>query len=226
MLLLAALLVVALIIGVGAIVVFGSGDEQKDETAAPDASTSETADIPPEESEQPDQGGTDGPVATPDPADVIDLTANVSAEVPGTAPASRDRGNKPVRFEASQMWDTKPRTAWRMPGNASGRTLSFELGQEAIITQVGLINGYAKKDGPVNWYRGNRRVLSVQWEFDDGTRVTQDLRNREDMQTIAVGPVRSQTIRLHLLKVSKPGAGPNGRDYTAISEVRFTGAPR
>jgi len=223
------LLLVGLVAGLGTVLALNSGDDDdrasdsSSQAADDDTGSDRTNDT--EQPDEPDQDGTDGPVPAPSPDDVIDLTANVSATVPGTAPASRDRRNKPVRFDARNMWDTKPRTAWRMAGDATGSTLTFELGQEAVITRVGMINGYTKKDGPVNWYHGNRRVLSVQWEFDDGTRITQSLRNREGMQLIDVGPVRSQTIRLHLLEVSKPGAGPNGRDYTAISEVRFLGAP-
>lgn len=174
---------------------------------------------------RPDSTGTGGPVEAPDPDDLRDLTAAAEAEVPATAPASRDRQNRPVTYAARNMLDGRPRTAWRMPGDGTGATIVFDLGEEVVLTEVGLLNGYAKIDGADNWYRGNRRVRAVQWEFDDGTRITQELVDRQRVQLRPVGPVATRTIVLHLVEVTPPGKGPAGRDFTAISDVRFRGAP-
>lgn len=173
---------------------------------------------------QPDSAGTAGPVAPPDPDDVDDLTSAVRAEVPATAPPSRDRQNQPVRFVAANMWDGRPRTAWRMPGDATGETIVLDLGSEVVLTEVGLINGYAKVDGADDWYRANRRIRVVQWEFDDGTRVTQELSDQQTMQMADIDPVTTTTVRLHLLAVTAPAKGTTGRDFTAISELRLLGA--
>ncbi len=43
------------------------------------------------------------------------------------------------------------------------------------ITQVGLINGYAKVEPGYDGYAANRRITSVEWEFADGTVIAQDL---------------------------------------------------
>ncbi|NGZ99999.1 hypothetical protein G5V59_06615 [Nocardioides sp. W3-2-3] len=45
------------------------------------------------------------------------------------------------------------------------------------------------------------------------------------MQPAELGPIATRTITVHLLTVTAPGTGPNSRDFTAISEVRFLGAP-
>lgn len=223
---LVALVLLALVAGVGGYLLATSGD---DDTAGDRAGSEQTTDgLPGDDStepDQPDSSGTGGPVAQPDPAEVVDLTAEVTAEVPAVAPPSRDRSNRPVLFVAENMWDGKPRTSWRMPGDGTGETLTFDLGQDVVITEVGMINGYAKVDGPDNWYRANRRVRAVQWEFDDGTRITQELADGQELQMADIGPVATRTIRVHLLRVTKPGRGANGRDYTAISEIRFRGAP-
>lgn len=226
---LVALVLLTLVAGVGGYLLVSAGDDRADDRAG----NERTADGPTggpsgdgaTEPDQPDSSGTGGPVAAPDPADVVDLTAGVSAEVPAVAPPSRDRANRPVRFVPANMWDGKPRTSWRMPGDGTGQTLVFDLGRDVVITEVGMINGYAKVDGPDNWYRGNRRIRAVQWEFDDGTRVTQELADDQELQMADLGPVATRTIRVHLLTVTPPGKGPNGRDFTAISEIRFLGAP-
>lgn len=221
-----ALVVLAIVAGVGAFLLIGGGDQ----TAADgrDDQTGETvrpADSGTDGPEKPDSTGTGAPADAPDPEDVVDLTSEASADVPAVAPPSRDRQNEPVSFVAANMWDGRPRTAWRMAGDGSGETLTFRLGTEVVLTEVGMINGYAKVDGPINWYSGNRRVRAVQWEFDDGTRITQEFADKQTLQMAMIGPVRTSTVKVHLITVTEPGQGANGRDFTAISEVRFLGAP-
>ncbi|MFJ9314654.1 NADase-type glycan-binding domain-containing protein [Pimelobacter simplex] len=221
-----AVVVVALVAGVGAFLVVSAGgdDSPSKQDRASDGGSPRATDPEPSSPVEPDSTGTGGPVEPPVPGDVVDLTAGASAQVPATAPASRDRDNRPVTFDAKNMLDDRPRTSWRMAGDGTGASLTFDLGQEVVLTEVGLINGYAKVDGADNWYRANRRIRTVQWEFDDGTRITQDLTDRRTVQLIPVGPVVTTRVVLHLVTVTPPGRGPNGRDYTAISEVRFRGA--
>lgn len=225
---LVALVLLALVAGVGGYLLVSSGDDDKAaDRAGSEQTTGSSGDdaTEPDQPDQPDSSGTGSPVAEPDPGDVVDLTAGVTAEVPEVAPPSRDRDNRPVRFVPENMWDGRPRTSWRMPGDGTGETLTFDLGQDVVLTEVGMINGYAKVDGPDNWYRGNRRIRAVQWEFDDGTRITQELADGQQIQMADIGPVATRTIRVHLLTVTPPGRGANGRDFTAISEIRFLGAP-
>ena len=37
---------------------------------------------------------------------------------------SRDRANRPVRFLPENMWDGRPRTSWRMPGDGTGEAVT------------------------------------------------------------------------------------------------------
>ncbi|MFW6866004.1 NADase-type glycan-binding domain-containing protein [Nocardioides sp. CPCC 206347] len=222
-----ALVVLALVAALGAFLLLGGDDgEQAADDSRDDRSQSGDPSgegSEPGAPEQPDATGTGAPVDAPDPDDIEDLTSDVTATVPSIAQPSRDRKGKPVRFVVANMWDGRPRTAWRMAGDGTGETLTFDLGEEVVITDVGMINGYAKVDGPINWYRSNRRVRAVQWEFDDGTRITQEFGDKQAMQMAAIGPVTTQTIKVHLLTVTAPGK-TDGRDFTAISEVRFLGA--
>ncbi len=123
------------------------------------------------------------------------------------------------------MIDGIPATCWRMPGSGAGEEIVLRLAEPTEVAQVGLINGYAKSSGDLDWYRGNRRVLAVEWVFDDGTTVAQSLAQTRALQTVAVEPVRTSTIRLRLVEVSAPGKGRAARNYTALSDVSVTGTP-
>lgn len=208
-----AIVVLGLVAGLGSVLLLGGDDDgEARDPDSPSASARASGD------------STDASVTPGLPDGSVDVTSAVSAEVPAVAPASADLAGRRVTFVAANMWDGKPSTAWRMPGDGRGETLVFTLAEATELTEVGLINGYAKIDQGTDWYRGNRRIRQVEWEFDDGTVVTQDLVEDPSLQTLTVDPVTTSTIRLRLVKVSKPGKGANGRDNTAISEVRFVGS--
>ncbi|HEU0040925.1 MAG TPA: hypothetical protein VFQ15_01110 [Jiangellaceae bacterium] len=151
-----------------------------------------------------------------------ELAAEAVIEVPGTAPDSSDNAGNPVSYSATNLVDGDPTTAWRMRGDASGAELILTWPDARTITDVGLINGYAKLDavGDDDRYGQNRRVLGVTWVFDDGTQVTQQLAEVQDMQRLTLeAPVTTSSVRLRLDDVSRPG----GRDYTALSELTVSG---
>ena len=127
------------------------------------------------------------------------------------------------------MLDAMPATAWRTVGDATGQTITFTLARASTIRRVGLINGYARKvpDGAthVDWYPHNRRITTVEWAFDDGTVVRQDLNEKSKLQRLTIEPVATTSVQLRVLGVTAPGTGVLGRDYTAISEVLIAGSP-
>ena len=145
--------------------------------------------------------------------------------VPDTAPPTTDFDGNLAAYDAGQMGDGKPRTAWRMPGDATGETITITLPQPSVVTRVGLVNGYAKKVAQVDWYPNNRRILAVTWGFEDGSSVEQTFAERPRMQRQKVTPVLTSTVTITITSVSRPGGGPLGRDYTPISEVVVTGRP-
>lgn len=158
-----------------------------------------------------------------------DVSRTATVTVPATAPPNQDVDGNLVRYEGRNMLDGVPETTWRMPGDGSGETLLLELAEPVTLTSVGLVNGYAKTatDGGAtfDWYAGNRRVLAVEWLFDDGTVVSQDLSSIRELQTVDLEPVTTRTVELRLVTVSSPGTGPSARNYTAISEVSLVGTP-
>ena len=169
------------------------------------------------------------PVEDAPPARPVDLTGTVKVTAPQAAPATTDLDGQLVAYDARQMLDATPATAWRMAGDATGETITFTLRKPATIRRVGLINGYAKQvpsgASRVDWYPNNRRITAVEWVFDDGTVVRQDLREKTKLQRLTVDPVTTSTVQLRLLGVTPPGAGALGRDYTAISDVLIAGTP-
>jgi hypothetical protein len=157
-----------------------------------------------------------------------ELLAGVSADVPDVAPPGQDVNGNPIDYGADNLFDEDPQTAWRMPGSGAGDDVVIRLARPGTITRVGLINGYAKVDRDANgdavrWYPRNRRILTVEWRFDDGTTLTQKLGQRPGLQTIDVPDVTTQTVTLHLVRVSPPKPGRLGRDYTAISDLLLRG---
>ena len=151
-----------------------------------------------------------------------ELAGTASATVPETAPPNQDTSGNPTTYEAANLLDGSPQTCWRMPGDGTGSEIVVTLPEETDLEQVGMVNGYAKSAGDLDWYEGNRRVLRAEWVFDDGTSVEQRLTGTRDLQTIDVD-VTTSTVVVRLTEVSEPGTGPSARDYTAISELSIVG---
>jgi hypothetical protein len=180
-----------------------------------------------------DDGGADDPTATDSSSagsapGSVDHTAEASAKAPRTAPPNEDVDGNPTSYDASNMLDGVPETAWRTAGDGSGLKLVFTFPAKTRITQVGLINGYAKEatDGSgkkLDWYEGHRRIESVTWNFGVGPVVRQNLEDDRAVQTVDLEPVEVRKIVLKIVSVTAPGDGPAARDFTAISDVLLAG---
>lgn len=196
-----------------------------DDEVATDTTTSESAAPDPDTgSEAPEETAPETP--PPPPKGVgkrVNLAAGATFAVPATAPPTTDFDGNLVAYEASQMGDGLPSTAWRMAGDATGQTVTVTLARPGVVQRVGLVNGYAKQVAGVDWYPNNRRILAVTWGFEDGSTVEQTFAERPGMQQLKVPPVQSSTVTITITSVTPPGSGNLGRDYTAISEVAITG---
>ena len=153
----------------------------------------------------------------------VDLAAEANVVVPAVAPDGADNAGNPVTYRAANLTDGDPTTAWRMPGRATGEDVVLSWPQARTVTEVGLVNGYAKTDdvGDDDRYRQNRRVLEVTWIFDDGTEITQELAETPEPQMLSLdAPVSTFAVRIHIERVSRSG----GRDFTALGEVSIVGS--
>ncbi|QZY27987.1 NADase-type glycan-binding domain-containing protein [Nocardioides coralli] len=229
------LVVLALVAGLGVWLLVGgdspSTTAEEAEPTAPADPDAEAAPSEPETSDKTDDGGRDRreksqPTPRGRPENLAPFAA-VSA--PDSARPSTDTDGRTVQYVADNMVDDSPTTAWRMPGDGTGESITFRFDDPVRLRQVGLVNGYAKtasdSRGQLDWYRGNRRIREVEWTFDDGTVVTQRLRDTRDLQSIRVDRVDTESVTLRVLAVSPPGPGRASRNYTAISSVRLVGAP-
>lgn len=210
---LAVAVVLSLVAGLGLWLLIRSGDD--DTTAA-----SET----PASSQEPSGQTSERPGPDLPPGE---LASRASVTVPDTAPANQDVSGNPVTFTGANMLDGVPETCWRMPGDGAGDQIVVTLPAETRLGSVGMVNGYAKsaqdaQGRELDWYDGNRRVLSVEWSFDDGSSIVQELDDTTELQSVDVD-VTTTVITIRLVEVSAPGAGPAGRDYTAISELSLIG---
>ena len=154
------------------------------------------------------------------PPNPVALTVR-SVSAPSTAPSGVDACQTPTGYGAEHLTDGAGDTAWRMPGDATGQTLTLDLGAEHRVLRVGLAPGYNKVDpcGGTDRWAQNRRPTRVTWLFDDGTEVPQTLSDKREMQTLAVDATTT-TIGL---RIEGTTAAPE-RDFTAISEVSVQGS--
>ena len=217
---------------VGAVVLVGlvvvllqlvESDDVEDPTAvetATSAAPADTDEASPSEEEAPEEEAPEAPRGV---GKRLDLAGAASFAVPATAPPTKDFDGNLVAYEADQMHDGNPATAWRMAGDGSGETITITLAEPGVVNRVGIVNGYAKLVAGVDWYPNNRRILAVTWGFEDGSTVEQTFAERPAMQLLKVPPVQTGTVTLTIASVTPPGTGPLGRDYTAISEVSIIG---
>nr|WP_246401416.1 discoidin domain-containing protein [Jiangella mangrovi] len=151
-----------------------------------------------------------------------EVAARAEVEVPGTAPDGVDGSGNEVSYAAANLVDGDPSTAWRVEGDATDEEIVLTLPEARTISEVGIVNGYAKVDDESGdrRYGQNRRVLAVTWIFDDGTEASYDLEQTTEPQTFTLdAPVETTTVRLRIDEVSDPG----GRDFTAVGEISLLG---
>lgn len=157
----------------------------------------------------------------------VEVAGTASVSAPATDRPGVDTAGNTTSYAAANTVDGDPATTWRMAGDGTGTVLTFRLPHRTTLTEVGLVNGYAKtaQQGgtALDWYAGNRRVLAVRWHFDDGTTRDQRLDETRDMQRIPVQET-TRTVRLEIVEVSAPGTGKAARDTTPISEVSLRAA--
>jgi hypothetical protein len=218
----AGAVVMLLIALLGIQLMFGGGDDPEPVASEPTATREKQERSP---SRTPKPSPTEESTA---PGEPIDVARFATVDVPATAPPNQDVSGNLVRYEGRNMLDGVPTTCWRMAGDGTGETISFTLDRETTLAEVGLINGYAKTstDGgqALDWYAGNRRILEVQWAFDDGTVLSQDLVETRTLQVLELDdPVTTSTVGLTLVTVTPPGTGPAARNNTAISDVTLVG---
>ncbi|GAB3768203.1 hypothetical protein FB382_002232 [Nocardioides ginsengisegetis] len=214
----AVLLLVAVL---GGVLLGGGDDDPQAKDTAPSSTDGSTQSRP---------KGKPTPSHSAAPGESGDVARYATVQVPATAPPNQDVSGNMVRYEGRNMLDGVADTCWRMTGDGTGREITVTLDGPTTLTQVGMINGYAKSavgagGGTLDWYHGNRRIMAVEWSFDDGSSYSQTFEDTKAMQTIDIDPVTTRTVTIRLVSVSAPGTGRAARNNTAISDLTLVGTP-
>lgn len=147
-------------------------------------------------------------------------------DAPTPAKNGEDGAGRTTTYYASNMFDGTPTTAWRVPGDGSGDTITMRWDQPVTICTVGLINGYAKTDrtdGNDRYFEA-RKITSATWTAGSTTVADQNSLSTGDrtVQTTALQtPVTTSELTLRINDTSRPGR--SSRDYTTISEIEVVG---
>jgi hypothetical protein len=170
----------------------------------------------------PTSGGNAGPTTTAAVTDAAQLQI-ASATASSQSDPATDSCQRPVSYDASNVKDNEPSTAWRVAGDGVGATLTLTLAGPTHLSEVGLIPGYAKRDPcvDVDRFPQLRRITRVRWTFDNGASVEQRFEDRADLQSLGVDVVTAKVTLLILATTTDPPQ----LDYTAISDVRLLGVP-
>lgn len=151
-----------------------------------------------------------GSVSTQE-VDIVSITASATSP-----PLTLADGSELV-VSAADMVDGDRSTSWLVPGDGIGAVIQLDLGSTETVVSLGLVPGFSGVD-PVNGaerFGAVRRVVRVQWTFDDGRSLEQTLTDVDDLQRLAIAPTQTRTIRLEILSTTEPGV----LDFTAISEI-------
>lgn len=141
-----------------------------------------------------------------------------------TAPPANDAAGVMVGYEAENVLDDDPSTAWRCNGDGEGEELTFTFPAGSTLVGVGVVNGYAKVSAGEQLYEQYRRVLAVEWRMPDGSWFSQSLAdNTTGVQQVSIPPITVEgPVVMTVVTTSDPGqAGVATRDAVLVSQVQF-----
>ncbi len=197
-------------------------------TMAPSPSPAQSPVTSPDASATPSPSPSAAPLATAI-GNLFESGVGFTVEATQTAESSTDAAGNVVTYDAINVVDGDPATAWRKKSEDWAGTdyLLFTFDTPVKLTEVGLIPGYAKKDpsSGTDRFTQNHRLSYVVWEFSDGTSWQQQLDSTEPtMQTVPVAATVTW-VRLGGLSTAWDEDPPATRDYLAISDVTLVGVP-
>jgi hypothetical protein len=163
------------------------------------------------------------------PGNLFDGRVGFAASATKTADSSTDAAGNAVSYDAINVTDGDPETAWRKSTEdwSGDDYILITFDEPVKLTELGLIPGYAKTDptSGTDRFKQNWRLRWVYWTLSDGTEWEQELEDSPTMQTI---PVASEVtwVRLGGLYPGYPewDETPPARDFLAISDITVNGS--
>ena len=163
------------------------------------------------------------------PVDLFASGVGFTVAATQTADSSTDADGKPVSYDAINVTDGDPATAWRKSSaDWSGDDYILITFDEPVkLTQVGLIPGYAKIDpsSGTDRFTQNHRLAWATWTFSDGSTWEQEFVSKPTMQTVPVAGEVTWVRVGGFWWADWDETPPATRDFLAISDVSLVGAP-
>lgn len=166
-------------------------------------------------------------------------TVDVFASASGTAANSRDDAGNTVTYDPNHLLDCNSDTAWRVEyALQPNPTLSFRFSRPTVLTRIGFVPGYDKRDPLTNqwrWYQ-NRRIseVSVILNYQDGQTCTvyqTDIPDSPDALWINLADCRPAQNGVEWLvnsvdlrvDYSRPPSAQPIRNFVVVSDMFFEG---
>jgi hypothetical protein len=132
--------------------------------------------------------------------------------------------NQDADHAATRVLDDDPGTAWISGrGRPAGESVILELARDAVVTEIGIANGYQRP----GHFAGNGRAARVLISFDDGSAAERTLQDRPGLQVFQLAgrmspaPSPTRSVLIQVRSVRPPGAA-----NVAISTVVLRGRLR
>ena len=142
-----------------------------------------------------------------------------------TAPSGVDAAGTRTSYDAALAIDGNPTTAWRAPGDARGVTLTLQLPAGTVVTEIGLLPGFAKvdpADGSDRFVQ-NRRVRAARYRLSGTAGETAFDARFADERRVQFTPVGRTPATTIVIEIVESSANPV-RDFTAVSEIEVRGS--
>jgi hypothetical protein len=205
--------VLALVLYIGVNRLWDAARDHGKAEAAPPPTTPTT--LPPTTAPPTSTAPTVAPPAQPVKATGVDVSSQTGSATNGCGQSTS--------YDAANLQDGDPSTAWRVKGDGTGQTIRLTLPGPTHLTSVGLLPGYAKVDSctSADRFKQMRKVSSVTWTFDGGAEVAQTFQPTTEIQNQAVDVVTTTVT----IEITATAPGDGSLDYTPISEIALLGAP-
>ena len=121
--------------------------------------------------------------------------------------------------DPSVLIDEERSTIWRCSGDGVGESITFLFEPSASLVGIRMVNGNTSE---AQRYLAERRLLSVRWQFSDGSYFTQGLAaNDPALQEVRFPEVRASSVTLMIEASTPAGADDKESDAVSISALEF-----
>lgn len=164
--------------------------------------------------------------ATPStPAPSVDASPDAFVPYDGTVrvvAASRATGGcreGGTRDNPEALLDNDSEGIWRCHGDGVGESATFSFESPMPLVGVRLINGNTVWSGR---YAEERRLLSVRWQFSDGSFFVQGLAaNNRGLQEARFPQVTTGSVTMTITASTEPGEKADMVDAVSVSSLEF-----